>query len=262
MHHRRFYFDVAPLIEKLSQLLNHSCAGRKYLARFFIGDEVEIALPVAQFHVRQAVPLLRQRQQRLGKEKDFLDPDGKLVGLGAKQVSAHTNRIAEIEKVEELEPVLPHNILFNVNLHALTGAEQVREARFPHEPKRNDAPSDAHFRFSGFELSRGAIAESFHQSGDCVRPTKLVGIGIEAQSLDLLELFLALVKLVARLKLQQKIPFHMECTASIAARGVTRQERRSPQERTNEDCEPRSTSEEVIIHCLQNRSNTRINDRN
>src|SRR5260370_25003632 len=124
MHHRRFYFDVASLIEKLSQLLNHSCAGRKYLARFLVGDEVEIALPVAQFHVRQAVPLLWQRQQRLGKEKDFLDPDGKLVGLGAKQVSAHTNRMAEVEKGEELEPVLPHEVLLNANFHALAGAVQ------------------------------------------------------------------------------------------------------------------------------------------
>src|SRR5260370_6139052 len=115
--------------------------------------------------------------------------------------------------------------------------------------KRDEEPRNSHFHFSGFEHSRGDNAESYQQRGDCVRPTKLVGIGIEAQSLDLLELFLALVKLVARLKLQQEIPFHMECTASIAARSVTRQERRSSQERTNKDCEPQS-------------ANTRINDRN
>ena len=60
-----------------------------------------------------------------------------------------------------------------------------------------------------------------------MRPAELVGIGIWAESADLLELLQALLKLVAGLKLQQEIPFQKERTASIAATSVAGQERQS-----------------------------------
>src|SRR2546427_13004058 len=44
MHHRRFHFDVTPRVKKAAQLLDDSRAGHEDLARFFIGDQVEVSL--------------------------------------------------------------------------------------------------------------------------------------------------------------------------------------------------------------------------
>jgi len=52
----------------------------------FVGDQIEIPLPVTQFDIAQPMPFLRERQQRFRKKEDLLDPDGQLIGLRSKQV--------------------------------------------------------------------------------------------------------------------------------------------------------------------------------
>src|SRR5881296_3479308 len=106
MHHRRFDFDVAPGIEKLAQLLDYPRACHKNLAGFFVGNEVEIALPVAQLHIRKAVPLLRQREQRLRQEENLIHPDAQFVGLRSKQVASYPNRVAQVKQMKQLESLV------------------------------------------------------------------------------------------------------------------------------------------------------------
>src|SRR5215467_7761628 len=84
MHHRRFHFNVTAAVEESAQLLDNPRAGHKYLARLFVGNQVKIALPIAQFYVRKAVPLFRKRQQGLSEEKNLLYPDRQFAGLGSK----------------------------------------------------------------------------------------------------------------------------------------------------------------------------------
>src|SRR5206468_9313058 len=50
VHHGRLDFDVAPRVEEPAQFLDNPGAGHKDLAGFLVGDEVQIALAVAQFH--------------------------------------------------------------------------------------------------------------------------------------------------------------------------------------------------------------------
>ncbi len=54
------------------------------LAHLGIDDQVEIALAVAGFDVGQPVPLLRQRQQRLGQQPQRVGAQREFAGLGAK----------------------------------------------------------------------------------------------------------------------------------------------------------------------------------
>ena len=60
-HYSKELFSLATLELWHRAFLDNPGAGHKDLAGFLVGDEVQIALAVAQFHVRKTVPLLRQR---------------------------------------------------------------------------------------------------------------------------------------------------------------------------------------------------------
>ena len=87
LHHRRFDFDIAALIEESPQSPQHLGALYEDFARVEVREQIHIALPVAQLHVGQAVILLRQRQHGLGEKRQLLDVDGQLAGLGAEEVA-------------------------------------------------------------------------------------------------------------------------------------------------------------------------------
>src|SRR5277367_5103196 len=65
VHHRRLYLYISARIEKPPQFLGNPRAHNENLSRFFVGDQIQVALPVANLHVGQPMPLFRQRQQRL-----------------------------------------------------------------------------------------------------------------------------------------------------------------------------------------------------
>ena len=67
----------------------------EHLAHFGIGDQIEIALPVARLHVFQAVPLLGHGEQGLGKELELLGVDAQLAGARAEQVALDADDVAQ-----------------------------------------------------------------------------------------------------------------------------------------------------------------------
>ena len=109
----------------------------EYLAHVGIGDQVEIALPVARLHVLQAVPLLGHGEQRLGEELELLDVHAQLAGARAEQVAFHADDVADIEQLEELEIALADRVLLDVDLQALAVLLQVRESRLAHVAQRH-----------------------------------------------------------------------------------------------------------------------------
>src|SRR5713226_7117798 len=133
MHHRRFDLDIAARVKETAQFLDDARPRRKHLARFLIRDEVEIALAVTQLHIRQAMPFLRQRQQRFRKEENLFDPDAQLIGLGSKQMAPDTNRIAKVQQMKQLETLLSDHILLHVDLDTLPSSLLMRKAGFTHE---------------------------------------------------------------------------------------------------------------------------------
>jgi len=155
--------------------------------------------------VRQPVPLLRQRQQRFGKEEQFLDPDGQLVSLRSKHVAAHSNRITQIQQVKQLKTALADNVLLYIHLDATSRSLQVGKSGLAHQPERYDPSGHAHFALVSLQCRSGRLAILLHQRRRRIRPAKLPRIRIVPQRRDLLELLLALFELVPRLKLQLEI---------------------------------------------------------
>ena len=72
LHHRRLDLDEAARGEELAQELDDLRAAAKRRAHLLVGDQVEVALAVARLDVGQAMPLLRQRAQRLGEHAKLL----------------------------------------------------------------------------------------------------------------------------------------------------------------------------------------------
>ncbi len=120
---------------------------------------------------------------------------------------AHADGISQVEQLEELEATFAHNILLYVDLDSLARPLQMRKTRLAHQSERNNAPGHAQFSLPCLQLRSGRLAVFSNQRRWRIRPTKFARKHVEAQRLDLLEFLLALLKLIARLKLQLGIPF-------------------------------------------------------
>ena len=200
LHHRRFDFDVAARIEKAPQLADNLRAPQENFSRAVIGDQVQIALPVADLHVGQAVPFFRQRQQRLAQQGQFRDPHGEFAGPGSKQVPGNADEIAQIEQLKQFERPRAHDVELHVNLQSLARAGDVRKPGLAVQAERQDASGHAHGRLGRFQrrgVGRGILFDQLRRGR---RPFEFVGIRLMPASFDLGKLLLTLKILVLRLK--------------------------------------------------------------
>src|SRR4029079_19274526 len=94
----------------------HPAARLEHLARVFVDDQIEVALAVADLHVLQPVPLLRQRDEALGQELQLRRPDRQLVGLGAEEMPRRPDEVTEVEQLEHREVALAQRVLTDVDL--------------------------------------------------------------------------------------------------------------------------------------------------
>ncbi len=208
VHHRRFDFNIAARIEKLPQGSYDLRALRKDLARFLVCNQIEITLAISQLNIRQPVPLFGQRQQRFRQKRDFVDPNRQFAGLGSKQMPANPDRITQVEQVEQFESLIAQHILARIDLHALPRALQVRETRLTHQAIANNAAGNANLTLLGLQLRRSCGRIFLDDRRRSLGAPKLTRKRIDSQCSDLLEFFLALLKLVPRLKFQSgKNPF-------------------------------------------------------
>jgi len=76
------------------------------------------------------------------------------------------------------------------------------ETGLAHEAKGNDASGDANVATVGFKFGCGGLGICVNKLGWGVSPAKFARKWIKAKLLNLLKLFLALLKLIAGLKLQ------------------------------------------------------------
>src|ERR1019366_4871684 len=132
LHHGRFDFDEAARLQLPAQRRDDARPRYEDLSDLRVGDEVEIALAVARFHVLQPVPFLGHGEQRLGKELQLLRVYAQLAGARAEQVAIHAHDVADVEHLEKLEIAFAHRVLLDVDLQALSALLQVRETGLAH----------------------------------------------------------------------------------------------------------------------------------
>ena len=151
LHHRRFDFEIAALVEELAQRLERFGALDEDLAAFEVGEEVDVALAVAQLDVGQAVKLLRQREHGLGEKGQPLDVDGQLAGAGAEEVAGDADVVAQVEQLVEREALLADGVEADVDLQPLAILLERGEAGLALGADGHDAPGDGDGDAVGFE---------------------------------------------------------------------------------------------------------------
>ena len=100
MHHRRLHFEEAARVEPAAHRRDHLRAHHEHLARLGVHDQVDVALAVALLDVGKAVPLVRQRPQRLGQQAQRVDLHRQLAGAGAREHALGGHDVAHVPALE------------------------------------------------------------------------------------------------------------------------------------------------------------------
>ena len=97
LHHRGFDFEIAAGVEVAADGFEDLGALDEDFAGVEVGEEIDVALAVAEFDVGEAVVLLRQGEHGLGKEGQRLDVDGEFAGAGAEEIAGDADVVAHVE---------------------------------------------------------------------------------------------------------------------------------------------------------------------
>ena len=103
MHHRRLDFEIAARDEELADRLHDLRALDEHVARLRIGDEVDVALPVALLLVgrgRGTSPAAAAAPSRAAASRRL---DRQLAGLGLEQRARRADDVAEVPVLERVE---------------------------------------------------------------------------------------------------------------------------------------------------------------
>ncbi len=128
LHHRRFDFEKVVFDHELPDQGDNATALAKCLANLRVDDQVEIALPIAGFHIGQTVPFLREKLHRFGQQAQFFGPQREFSGFGAKRRAAHPDDVADIQLAEDLERFFTDGIAGDINLQPAMAVLQLDES--------------------------------------------------------------------------------------------------------------------------------------
>src|ERR1700719_229341 len=148
------------------------------------------------------MPFFGQGQERLGKQDKLFHKDRQLVGAGAKEMAVNPYGVPQVQELKKLEALFSDYIFLHIDLNTLAAALNMGETGLAHQPNGNDAAGHTNVATIGFEIACGRLGIGVNELGGAVGPAKFPREWIKAKLLNLLELFLALLKLVAGLKLQ------------------------------------------------------------
>ncbi len=154
LHHRRLDLREVERIEEAAHEPHELAATAKHLARLLAHDQVDVALAQLRFRVRDAVPLLGQRPQRLRQQPDLGRVERQLAGLRLDQLAARRDDVAQVPLLEFGVHGLREPVALQHELDLARAVLQLHEARAAHDALDHEAPRDAHLDRRGRERLR------------------------------------------------------------------------------------------------------------
>lgn len=118
LHHRGFHLDEPVGIHIGPQGADDFGPGEKGLPDLRGYNEVDVALPVADLHVFQAVPFFRQRLERLCQELEPLYIHAELTGPRLDGSTPQADDVTDIELLEKRIDIVAECILFKERLES------------------------------------------------------------------------------------------------------------------------------------------------
>src|SRR5678815_2826935 len=120
---------------------------------FRVGDQIQVPLTVPGLQVREAVPLLRKRPERLGERQELGGGEGQLPGLAPEERALDADEVTQVGELEALELVTEH-VLLDVNLELAAPVPELDERRLSEAPDRHHPTGDRIRRPRDLELLR------------------------------------------------------------------------------------------------------------
>ena len=127
LQHRGFNFEEAAVVEKAANVRNHLRTNAEGVARFFVDDQINIALTVALFGVGQTVVLVRQRTQGLGQQLHAFHVHIEITFAGASQRSFGGDDVAQVPGLDCFQGFCRQALAVNVDLQTTGGVLQHHE---------------------------------------------------------------------------------------------------------------------------------------
>ena len=98
----------------------------------------------ARLDVGQPVVLLGRRAQRLGQQLVALELERELAAAGAEDRAVGADQVAEVEREQALERLLPEHVDARVQLQAAAAVDEVEEGRLALAAARGEPAGHAH----------------------------------------------------------------------------------------------------------------------
>ncbi len=174
VQHRRLDFHEAVGDHEAADRAERVAARAEALAGVRIGDQVHIPLAVLHFLVSDAVPVARQRPQRLGQQAQFHDLDRELAGLRDEQRAFGAEDVAEVPVLELRVDVFADVVDRHAQLDAARGVLQRAERGLAHGALEHHASADADLDVLRLEFLVGQLAVLLGQFGRAVGRLEVV----------------------------------------------------------------------------------------
>ena len=138
----RHFEESVIIFEDLADDLFDLRAFSEGVAHFFVDDQVDVALAVAQIRILQAVPFLRQDLDGLGEKHDLLRLDGDLPALRAEHGAHDAEDIADVVFLKPLVFFLTDIVAGDVHLDAAVAVQDITECSLAHDALAHQAACD------------------------------------------------------------------------------------------------------------------------
>ncbi len=142
LHHRRLDLEEVLLDQITADGIDHAGARLEQVAGLGVHDQVDVALAIALLLIGQAMPLLRQRPQRLGQQHQALDLDAQLAGLRVEQRALRTDNVTHIPVLEGLVPLGTQHVALQEDLDLAGLVLHLRETGLAHNAFGHHAAGD------------------------------------------------------------------------------------------------------------------------
>ena len=160
----RVHLNEPPAVEEPANAADDATPLHESFRNLRVGDQVQVSLTVAGFHVPKPVPFLRKRPHPLGQHGQRLRFNRRLSRPRAHHVAGYAQEIPEIQVLQH--PVfLAQRVLAQHRLQRARGIPQIQKCRAPHNPHRHDPSCHA----EGFGILRRAFGLSGLKQIDRIR---------------------------------------------------------------------------------------------
>ena len=197
---RRLDFEEAGVVEVGTQGAHDHSPVTEQSACIFVGQQVHIATPVANFRIAHAVPFVRHRFEGFGQEGDLLDSDAQLAAASDGERAAGADEVAEVDEAfpDFVVPAVGQTVALDEELDLCAAIVQIGEADLTHHADALESAGNGHDR-----LLLGAVVIKGAGCGDRMGAVHARRIGVDppcAQGIQLLQATLFLIAQVFRVE--------------------------------------------------------------